>query len=171
MSVVGPRGERGGGDAAVLVMISAAPAINATAPVVGLLDARLVQVLQDHGREVLLPVVAGLSLSEMIDQCVNLVDAERSAGRQALHGERAGDADDAPVLVCLVVKVLEVRLGRGLIAAFSSTFPVAWDEVGAEGDQRPLVESASNALFTLGWYDPTGWIANVLPPRAGLLLP
>ena len=76
-----------------------------------LLDARRVQVLQDHGREVLLPVVAGLGLGEVVDEFVILVDAERAVRGQALDRERAGDADDAPILVGLVVQVLEVRLG------------------------------------------------------------
>ena len=47
----------------------------------------------------------------MVDQFVILVDAERAVRRQTLHRERAGDADDAPILVRLVVQVLEVRLG------------------------------------------------------------
>ena len=67
--------------------------------------------LQDHGREVLLPVIAGLALGEMVDEFVILVDAERAVRRQALHRERSGDPDDAPILVGLVVQVLVVRLG------------------------------------------------------------
>ena len=50
-----------------------------------LLDAGGVQVLQDHGREVLVPVVAGLGLGEMVDQFVIRLDAERAVGRQALR--------------------------------------------------------------------------------------
>ena len=105
-----PRRERGEGDAVLPV---------------GLLDAGRVQVLQDDGRKVILPVVPGLRRGEMVDQLVILLDAERAVGRQTLRRERAGDADDPPVLVGLVVQVLEVRLGSGLIAAFSYTFPVA----------------------------------------------
>ena len=58
------------------------------------LDAGRVQVLQDHGREVVLPVVAGLGLVGMVDKFVIIVDAKRAMRRQALHRERAGDADD-----------------------------------------------------------------------------
>ena len=76
-----------------------------------LLHARGVQVLQDHGRKVLLSVVAGLALGEMVDQLVILVHTERTVRRQALHRERASDADDASILVRLVVQVLEVRFG------------------------------------------------------------
>ena len=104
----GPRGERGERDAVFAV---------------GLLGAGRVQVLQDRGREVVLPVVDGLGL-EMIEQFVVLVDAERAMGCKALHRERAGDADDAPILVGLVVQVLEVRLGGGLVATVSYTVPV-----------------------------------------------
>ena len=77
----------------------------------GLLDAGRVQVFQDDGCKVLLSVVAGLGLGQMVDEFVILVDAEGAVRRQALHCERAGDADDAPILVRLVVQVLEVRLG------------------------------------------------------------
>ena len=94
--VTRPRRERGEGDAVLTA---------------GLLDAGRVQVLQDHGREVLLPVVAGLGLGEMVDQLVILVDAERAVRRQTLHRERTGDAEDSPIAVGLVVQVLEVGLG------------------------------------------------------------
>ena len=47
----------------------------------GLLDAGRVQVLQNHGREVLLPVVAGLGLGEMVDEFVILVDIKRAVRR------------------------------------------------------------------------------------------
>ena len=60
-----PRGERGEGD---------------TVLAVGLLDAGRVQVLQDHGREVLLPIVAGLGLGDMVDEVVILVDSEGAVG-------------------------------------------------------------------------------------------
>ena len=53
--VAGPRGASGEGDAVLAAR---------------LLDARRVQVLQDHGREVLLPVVAGLALGKMVDEFV-----------------------------------------------------------------------------------------------------
>ena len=59
-----------------------------------------------------------------MDRFDTLVDAERAVRRQALHRERAGDADDSAILVGLVVQVLEVRLGGGLVAAFSYTFAV-----------------------------------------------
>ena len=52
----------------------------------------------------------GPGLGEMVDEFVTLVDAERAVRRQALHGERSGDTDDAPILVGLFVQVLEVRI-------------------------------------------------------------
>ena len=120
--VTGPRGERGEGDAVLLV---------------GLLDAGRVQMFQDYGREVLMPVVAGLGLGKMVGQFVILVDAGRAMRRQALHRERAGDADDAPILVGLVVQVLEVRL-----AAARSPRSVVYP-FGIEGSQhRQNVEAA-----------------------------
>ena len=82
--IAGPRGECGEGYAALAV---------------GLLDAGRVQVFQDDGCKVLLSVVAGLGLGQMVDEFVILVDAEGAVRRQALHCERAGDADDAPILV------------------------------------------------------------------------
>ena len=66
------RGERGEGDAVLAVR---------------LLDARRVQVFQDHGREVVLPVVADLGLGEMVDEFVILVDAERAVWRYALDSD------------------------------------------------------------------------------------
>ena len=80
-----------------------------------LLHARGLQVLQDHGREVLL-AVSGLALGEVVDQFVVFTDTERAVRRKALNGERTGDADDAPILVGLVVQVFEVRLrGDGCV--------------------------------------------------------
>ena len=62
---------------------------------------------------------------EIVDECVILVDAERAARRQAPQSQRAGDAYEAPILVGLVVRALETRIGDGLVAAFSFTSPVA----------------------------------------------
>ena len=77
-----------------------------------LLDTRRLQVFQDHGREVLLAVVAGLGFGEMVNEFIIL-------NRRSLSQQR----------------------------------------------------NACSFLLILGWDDPTGWIANVLPPRGGLLLP
>ena len=91
-----PRGDRGELDAVLLVR---------------LLDARSLEMLEDHRAEVLrLAVCAGRRLGHAVDELVVLVDAEDAVGREALDRERPGDAHLAVVGVGLVVEVLEVRL-------------------------------------------------------------
>ena len=123
--VARPGGERGEGDPIFAVR---------------LLHAGGVQVLQDHGREVLLSVVAGLPLGEMVDQFVILVHTERAVRREALHRERAGDADDSPILVRLVAQVLEVRLGGDgsvdLLLPCDARLPPAAVQLGRAGVPR-----------------------------------
>jgi hypothetical protein len=48
---------------------------------------------------------------DLVDQLVVLVDAEHAVRREALDGERPGDADLLRVVVRLVVEVLELGLG------------------------------------------------------------
>ncbi len=67
----------------------------------GVLHARLAQVVQDHGREILLP--AALLLADRAVH-VRIGRGQDAWGERALHGERAGDADGLFVLVGLVVQ-------------------------------------------------------------------
>ena len=107
---------------------------------VRLLHAGGLEVLQDHGREVLRRVVTGLALGEMIDQFVVLADAERAVRRQALHCERACDADDSSIVVWLVVKKFEVGLrGDGCVDFFvpsDARLPLAAVELRRTGVPR-----------------------------------
>jgi hypothetical protein len=88
--------ERGEGDPVLLVC---------------LLDARDLEVFQDHFGEGFLGPVLGSVLLEPIDQFVVLVHAQHAVRAEALDRKGTGDADLPFVLVGLVVEVLKLGLG------------------------------------------------------------
>ena len=86
-------------------------------PPTGTLLARLLhaggrELLQDHGREVLLGPVVGPRLGGAVDELVVLVDRQHAVRRQAVHRERSRHPDLPVVLVGLVVEVLVIGPGR-----------------------------------------------------------
>src|SRR3546814_3565876 len=94
--IAGPWDERGEADLVVLVR---------------LLHAGSLQVFQDHLHEVAFFAVAVVAFADAVDQLVVFVHAQHPVGREAFHGEWAGDADFLLVLVGLVVEILVVGLG------------------------------------------------------------
>ena len=94
--VAGPRPDAREGDAVLLVR---------------LLNAGGLEMVEDHPGEVLLFAVPELSFGDVLDELVVLVDAQQTVRRQALYGERTGDADLLAVLVGLVVEVFVFGLG------------------------------------------------------------
>ena len=100
----GPAGERGEGDAVLLVR---------------LLDAGQLEVVEDHGGEV---GRAGegpwLLLGDLppVNHVVVLVHGQDPVGREAFHGERAGNANLVLVLVWFVVELFRFgfRGNRGV---------------------------------------------------------
>ena len=77
-----------------------------------LLDAGAFQVLKDYLAKVVTSAINAPGLGNAVYNVSVLVHAQHPVGRDALHGERAGDADLASVLVRLVVQVLEASPGR-----------------------------------------------------------
>ena len=76
-----------------------------------LLDTGSLQVVEDHGGEILLLAVAELGFGDVVDEIVILVNAEDAVRQEALHGKGSGDTDLASILVRLVVEVFVVGLG------------------------------------------------------------
>ena len=75
-----------------------------------LLDARCLQVLQDHGDEIRCFAIAEPAVGQAAERLVVLVHRQRLMRRDALDGERSGDADASPVLVRFVVEIFGVGL-------------------------------------------------------------
>jgi hypothetical protein len=64
-----------------------------------------------HQGEVPNPSIAVPGIGYAVDQFVILIHAQDAVGREALDGERPGDADRLSILIGFVIEVLELGLG------------------------------------------------------------
>ena len=133
-----------------------------------LLDARGLEVLQDHPSKILVFTVTELGFGNIVNEFVVLINPQQSVGRKAVYRKRACDTNFLFVMVRFVVEILEIGLGGDgsidpLLPGDALLPPICMNPSNLRGPG--VVSLAGDFPFLPGCAERAGLIVHVTVPN------